>query len=185
MRMVNNIILKHNYTAREMTVVKIFKMMEISSFLNIGFHNWEKNSAHWWINICNVNNIDWMIVEAYYRNVKDAIKQGCPENKIIKGNITYVDRLPKADCIFFWHGPEHVKKKQFLRIIPKLEQKYKYVIFGMSIGHEPQGIAYGNKYERHISSWRIADWENLGYQVFPIFDGRDFPHMTVYKNTEL
>jgi hypothetical protein len=175
------IIPEHNYTQREQTVCEILKDLEIKSFINIGFHNWEDPRRHWWIKICDANSVSWKIVEVFESNVLDAIKKGCPEDKIFNLNIKDVDNLPDSDCLMFWHGPEHLLKEEFLEILPKLEKKYKKLIFGMPWGEEPQGAAYGNPFEKHISAWDVEEWEDLGYTVVKVVNKAKYPHITCYK----
>jgi hypothetical protein len=174
---------KHNYTHREQTVVDLLKTLdtEINSFTNVGFHDWQDPRRHWWIKICEANGIEWNIVEVFEPNVKDAISKGCPPQKIFNLSISEVDTLPNTDCLLFWHGPEHLYKEEFLDVLKKLEQKYKVLIFGMPLGEEPQGEAYGNPYEKHVSSWERKEWEELGYTVFEVHDHQRYPHITVYK----
>jgi hypothetical protein len=175
------IIPEHNYTQREQTVCDILKDLKIQSFINVGFHHWEDPRRHWWIKICDVNNVSWKIVEVFESNVLDTIKKGCPEDKIFNLNIKEVDNLPDADCLMFWHGPEHLLKEEFLEILPKLEKKYKKLIFGMPWGEEPQGAAYGNPFEEHVSAWDVEEWEDLGYTVVKVVDRQKYPHITCYK----
>ena len=176
---------EHNYTVREKTVAGILKNIEegeIKSFLNVGFHNWEDPRRHWWIKICEANNIKWDIMEVYKPNLDDAIKKGCPTDKIKLGNILDTELYGDYDCILFWHGPEHIKKYVFLKALPKIEAKAKkLIIFGMPLGHEPQDAAYGNPYERHESDWFEKDWIELGYLTQPIHDHQKYPHITTYK----
>lgn len=173
---------KHNYTAREKTVCSVFQQMPaITSFVNVGFHDWQDPRRHWWIKICDANQIDWSIVEVFENNVKDTIAKGCPESKIHNKSISDVEDLPDADALMFWHGPEHLLKEDFLNILPDLEKKYKVLIFGMPLGEEPQGQAYGNPHEEHISAWDTAEWEGMGYTVIEVRDGRRYPHITAYK----
>jgi hypothetical protein len=175
------IIPNHNYTPREATVANILKTLDIKSFINVGFHDWQDPRRHWWIKICDINNIDWKIIEVFEHNVQDAIQKGCDENKIILENIANVDDLPESDCLMFWHGPEHLDKTIFLEILPKLEKKYKILIFGMPLGEEPQGVCYGNPFEEHISSWTTNEWKEMGYEVMEVFDSQPYPHITTYK----
>lgn len=175
------IIPEHKYTEREISVANILKGLNgYSSFVNVGFHNWEDQRRHWWIKICEANNIDWNIVDVFEPNVTDAINKGCPANKCKLGNVMDIDSLPVTDIFMFWHGPEHCNKEQFTDMIPLLESKYKVLIFGMLYGEEPQGAAYGNPYENHISAWTPDDWTALGYQVIPVMD-RTPAHITVWK----
>ena len=124
-----------------------------------------------------INNIP---VEIFEPNVKDAIAKGCPPNKIFNTSIAD-DSLPQTDCLLFWHGPEHLLKEDFLELLPLLEAKYKVLIFGMPLGEEPQGAAYGNPWEEHISAWNTKEWEDLGYNVVEIHDGQPYPHITTFK----
>lgn len=174
---------EHNYTVREKSVANVLSKINvpIQSFINIGFHDWQDPRRHWWIKICEVNNIDWKIVEIFEGNVFDAVNKGCPKDKILLGDISNVDDLPKSDCLLFWHGPEHLEKNKFLNILPLLEKKYKVLIFGMPLGEEPQGSCYGNPYEEHVSSWTTEEWQNLGYTVTEIYDTQRYPHITTWK----
>ena len=173
----------HYYTQREKTFLNVFNNHndDITSFLNIGFHNWEDPRNHWWVKFCNQNNIKWNILEIFKKNITDAIKIGCPENNIIEGDLLKTQTYKNYDCILFWHGPEHVDKEIFLNKLPEIEKKAnKLIIFGMPLGEEIQGQIYGNKWEEHISSWEKYEWEKLGYKTFIVHD-RDPGHITAYK----
>lgn len=178
------IIPPNNYTQREESVIKILKdneNLKIKSFLNVGFHNWEQAGRHWWIRICKENNIDWKILEIFEPNIQNAIDNGCPLNKIIHGDILDIDRYPNVDCLFFWHGPEHIKKNIFIENLKNIEKKVnKLIIFGMPLGYEEQDAAYGNPHEVHVSEWYSEDWKNLGYETIEVYD-RKPAHITVYK----
>jgi hypothetical protein len=175
------IIPQHKYTQREQTVCELLQNSDISSLVNVGFHDWQDPRRHWWIKICESNKIDWSIVEVFEPNVQDAIKKGCPKERIYNISIAEVDKLPSADLLMFWHGPEHLLKEDFLSILPKLEEKYDKLIFGMPLGEEPQGAAYGNPYECHISSWESQEWRDLGYEVTEVHDSQPYSHITTYK----
>ncbi len=163
----------NKYSQREESVVNILKEnknLNIGSFLNVGFHNWEDIRRHWWIRICDENNINWKILEIFDFNVQNALDNGCPEDKIIHGDILDVDKYPNIDCLFFWHGPEHIQKDVFIKNLNKIENKVnKLIIFGMPLG-----------YEVHISEWSTKDWKELGYSVIEVHD-RMPAHITAYK----
>lgn len=174
-----------NYTEREITVANILEDngdLNIKSFLNVGFHDWQDIRRHWWIKICEENNIEWKILEIFNENVDDAIEKGCPKNKIIRGDILDVEKYDAVDCLLFWHGPEHIKKDVFLKKLPEIEKKVnKLLIFGMPLGYEPQGMVYGNKHEIHVSEWQPEEWENLGYNTIIVRDRPKYHHITTYK----
>lgn len=175
----------HNYTERELSVVKILENnqhLNIKSFLNVGFHSWEDQRVHWWIRICEENNIDWKILEIFKENVDDTIRKGCPESKIIYGDILNTDVYENIDCLLFWHGPEHIDKKKFLKTLPSIENRVnKLIIFGMPLGYEPQDVVYGNIHEVHVSEWQPNEWRELGYDVTVVKDRVEYQHITVHK----
>lgn len=175
----------HNYTEREKTVIDVLLKhyeLDINSFLNVGFHSWNDKRTHWWIKFCEFNKIDWKILEIFEPNIISAIKDGCPVNKIQLGDILNYDSYDNYDCILFWHGPEHIKKDIFLENLNEIEKKAnKIIIFGAPLGHEPQGIVYGNSHEEHISEWISNDFIDLGYQVIEVHDGLRYSHITAYK----
>tara|TARA_Y100000590_G_scaffold470044_1_gene661575 strand:+ start:6605 stop:7234 length:630 start_codon:yes stop_codon:yes gene_type:complete len=173
----------HQFTRREKTALNVLSNYNdnIHSLLNIGFHNWEDKRNHWWIKICNKNNINWVILEIFKNNIIQAINKGCPKNNIFEGNILEPQTYKNFDCILFWHGPEHIEKKTFINKLPNIEKKAnKIIIFGMPDGEEIQGAIYGNKFEEHISSWDVKDWEELGYKTIVVND-RTPGHITAYK----
>tara|TARA_B100001029_G_C15035263_1_gene439705 strand:+ start:164 stop:736 length:573 start_codon:yes stop_codon:yes gene_type:complete len=173
----------HRYTQREKTVVEVLKKnyLGVNSFLNVGFHDWDDKRRHWWVKICDRNNIDWKILEIFEPNIKDAIKAGCPKEKISLGNILDFSTYDDYDCVFFWHGPEHIHKDVFLDKLPDIEKKAnKLIIFGMPHGEEIQEAVYGNKYEEHVSAWDEKEWQELGYKTIVVND-RNPGHITAYK----
>lgn len=58
---------------------------------------------------------------------------------------------------------EHFTKEKAHELLNLSLDRSDYVIVNIPIGEEhPQGEAYGNVYERHLSSWQPADFEPLG-----------------------
>lgn len=175
---------QHNFTVREQTVVNILKGLDtpINSFLNVGFRQWNDQRNHWWIKLCEANEVKWNIMEVYQPNIDDAINGGCPKDNIKLGNILDTTQYENYDCILFWHGPEHIKKDVFINALPSIEAKAnKLIIFGMPLGHEPQDAAHGNPFERHESDWFVQDWQQLGYETIPVHDHQRYPHITTFK----
>jgi len=174
----------HNYTLREYSVIKILennKHLMIKTFLNVGFRNWGDFRNHWWIRICDENNIKWKILEIFEENVKNVVSEGCSVDNIILGDILDGDAYDNVDCLLFWHGPEHITKQAFLDALPNIEKRVnKLIIFGMPLGYEPQDIIYNNEHEKHVSEWHADDWKNLGYNVNEVHD-RIPAHITAYK----
>lgn len=171
---------EHNYTIREATVVSVLKDLDydISTWHNIGFHNWQDPRSHWWIKICYENKVDWQITEIFEPSVTEAIDHGCPAGRIWVGNILETETYPNSDLLIFWHGPEHILKEEFLAKLPEIEKKAnKLIIFGMPDGFEPQGATKGNEWQNHISGWTVSEWHELGYETL-VTSG----HITAYKH---
>tara|TARA_R110000824_G_scaffold303001_1_gene490797 strand:- start:2646 stop:3197 length:552 start_codon:yes stop_codon:yes gene_type:complete len=176
----------HPYTGREITVVSLVNSFndtnKISSWLNIGFRNWTDPRSHWWVKLCEENNIDWKITEIFKPNVDDSIAAGCPPDQICQGDIMNTDSYDSADLLIFWHGPEHIIKEDFLAKLPEIEKKAKkLIIFGMPDGFLPQGECYGNEWEEHVSGWTKEDWHTLGYKTLLVEGSGPGNHITAYK----
>ena len=177
------------YTRRELTVVKLFKELAdqhpISSFLNIGFHDYQDIRNRWWIDICRANDIDWHILEIYEPNVEN-FRLHAPvadRHRIVLGSIEDIDSLftRRFDVVFHWHGPEHLEKSKYLDILPKIVAiASRMVIFGCPDGLEEQGLAYGNPYEEHLSFWTCAEFEQLGFSTLTVAD-KPPGHITAFK----
>lgn len=177
------------YSHREMTVVKLLrefsKSGSITSFLNIGFHDYQDIRKRWWIDICRANDIDWQILEIFEPNVENFIKHAPVEDhdRITLGNLRNIGNLfsRKYDVLFHWHGPEHVEKQEFLSDLPELINiTEKLIILGCPNGHEDQDEAYGNPFEKHVSFWTEEDFHQLGFETVLVTDKKP-GHITAYK----
>ena len=177
------------YTKRELTVVRLLKSLsekqKIKRFLNIGFHDYHDIRNRWWIDICEVNNIDWHILEIFEPNVKK-FKQQTPSkyhHRIHTGNIKDIDTIfqDQFSVILHWHGPEHLKRQDFLNCLPALKKLTEgLLILGCPNGSEEQEEAYGNPYERHISFWTTEDFHSLGMSTVCVADKKP-GHITAYR----
>jgi hypothetical protein len=177
------------YTRRELTVVQLLKELAaekpITSFLNVGFHDYQDIRNRWWIDICRANNIDWHILEIFEPNVANFLDHApaADRHRITLGNLRDIDSLfsRKFDVFLHWHGPEHLEKEEFLGFLPKiLNSTARLVIFGCPNGQEEQGQAYGNPYEEHISFWNREDFHRLGFTTLAVAD--KIPgHLTAYR----
>jgi len=68
-----------------------------------------------------------------------------------------------------WHGPEHWPIKDAYQCILDLENlTSNTIVLGTPLGRVPQGKAYDNPYERHVSSWMPEDFEAIGYRTASI-----------------
>ncbi len=178
------------YTLRELSIVNILKekgkQTTFTSFLNVGFHDYQDRRNRWWIDICKANGIDWHILELFPANVEN-FKKHAPEedhHRITLGNIKDIATLfpHKFDIIFHWHGPEHLTKESYIALLPDLiETTAKLLILGCPNGHEEQGMAYGNPHEEHISFWTADEFHGLGFSTDIVSD-KSVGHITAYKS---
>ncbi|MDK9706540.1 MAG: hypothetical protein OEL83_05775 [Desulforhopalus sp.] len=180
------------YTRRELTVVNLLRQLAaqkpITSFLNVGFHDYQDIRNRWWIDICRANNIDWHILEVFEPNVRNFLQHApaADRQRISLGNLTDIDTLftRKFDVLLHWHGPEHLERGVFLDLLPKvLDSTRRMVILGCPNGPEEQGQAYGNPFEEHISFWSTKDFAELGFQAITVADKKP-GHITAYRNLD-
>ncbi len=177
------------YTRRELTVVRLLKELaakkRITSFLNVGFHDYQDIRNRWWIDICRANGIDWHILEIFEPNVENFKKHApaADRQRITLGNLGDIDTLfaKKFDVLLHWHGPEHLTREEFLGFLPKIRSRTAdLLVFGCPNGTEEQGQAYGNPYEEHISFWSREDFAKLGFTTLAVADKRP-GHLTAYQ----
>lgn len=177
------------YTRRELTVVQLLRELsrteKINSFLNIGFHDYQDIRTRWWIDICRANSIDWKILEIFETNVV-RFKEQAPaadHHRIVTGCVSRISEIfdQHFDVVLHWHGPEHLERDMFLHALPGLINRTgKLLILGCPDGHEEQGEAYNNPYEKHLSFWTIEDFASLGFQTQQVKDKKP-GHITAFK----
>jgi len=89
--------------------------------------------------------------------------------RAILGDVRYLDdlRLPHFDAVFWWHGPEHVKRDEVAGALAGLEALTDYIVCGCPYGltvqreHEMKG----NPYQEHLSGLMPEDFTAHGYTV--------------------
>ncbi len=76
-------------------------------------------------------------------------------------------RLPREryDLAFWWHGPEHIQRRDLSRALAGLEQRARLVVIGCPWGRSPQAEVDGNIHQRHVATLEPADFLALGYRV--------------------
>ena len=177
------------YTRRELTVAGLLQELAcdkpITSLLNVGFHDYQDIRTRWWIDICRANKIDWHILEIFPPNVLNFRKHvpAVDHHRITLGNLKDIDTLfaRKFDVFLHWHGPEHLQKTEFLKLLPNIfSATARMVILGCPNGREDQGQAYGNPHEEHVSFWTCADFQQLGFSTITV-DDKMPGHITAYK----
>ena len=105
---------------------------------------------------------DVQIMEIWEQNV-DGLRSRFPN--IIQGDIRDL-KIPKADVVMWWHGPEHVEKKELPNILTALQkQANHHAVISCPWGTHEQGTSYGNPHENHISTLYPNFFENLGWKT--------------------
>ncbi|MHA2009819.1 MAG: hypothetical protein ACXADW_02920 [Candidatus Hodarchaeales archaeon] len=89
---------------------------------------------------------------------------------IVHGDIrkidTYKDLLPLYDIVCFWHGIEHITKKDAIKAMPKIMAKCKKAfITGCPWGTWQQEAIGGNKHEKHVYSWYPKEFKEMGCDI--------------------
>ncbi len=177
------------YSWSELTVVRrlpsIYDSEGIHSLLNIGFREYSNRRKRWWIDICRANQIDWHILEIFPANVESYQAQ-CPKedrHRITCGDVRNIEQLFQRpfDVMMHWHGPEHLSKSDFLDTLPKMEaMTRKLLILGCPNGPEAQGAVYGNTNEMHVSFWKPAEFQALGFETEIVIE-KKLGHISAFK----
>lgn len=113
------------------------------------------------------------VLEAWRPNVRGLLKMN-REKKIYRtiflGDVRDLDHIlvgEDYDVVVWWHGPEHVKKEEIRPTLRKLEHHAKkLLIVACPYGLHEQGEAFGNPYEKHLSTIYPKDFKRrYGWHV--------------------
>jgi hypothetical protein len=108
---------------------------------------------------------DITVVERYKPNV-DYLKTIPWIKKVIRKDIREFTTKKKYDVIFWWHGPEHIPKKDLRKTLRNLEKMCNNVmVLGCPNGDVKQQNEYENPYEDHLSGYEGLEFEKLGYTI--------------------
>lgn len=106
------------------------------------------------------------IIEAWEQNVKDIMPLLENGEEIIHADIRAWVPPRRYDLVLWWHGPEHVPLSNAGEMLERLKEFAKgAVIVGAPWGSSPQGPAYGNPFEQHVSNVTEEFLESHGYEV--------------------
>lgn len=137
-------------------------ILDYKSILYIGINQIREEMLH----LFKERDYDITILEAWKPNV-DALKSKYPN--IIWGDIRDLEKiklLPQFDIVIWWHGPEHVKKKELPKILICLRMKaHLYAIIACPWGIYEQDSAFGNPHEEHLSYLYPEFFKKLGWQT--------------------
>lgn len=80
----------------------------------------------------------------------------------------------------FWHqGPEHVSHEEAVQVFQVLKTHCNTLIVATPHGEYPQGEAYGNPLERHVSTWYPDDFNDYGFATQVFGGGAGDPNATL------
>ena len=87
----------------------------------------------------------------------------------IGDGVTFLEQSDSRwDVLLICDVIEHFEEARALEVLKRLRSKATTVIVTTPNGHFPQGCVHGNEAERHLSEWRVADFEALGAVTRPI-----------------
>lgn len=115
------------------------------------------------------------LLEAFEPNCEAFRKMPELVERVVHGDVRDAAKLElgRFDIVFWFHGPEHVHRHELAGVLRALEgMADRVVVLGSPWGEWPQGEAYGNPYEVHVSALEAADYARLGYSVRP-FDAEE------------
>jgi hypothetical protein len=103
----------------------------------------------------------------YYREVNSNFNLF---NKIVHGDVREVDKYSelddKYDVVFWFHGPEHIMKKELPDTIEKLKQKTgKLLIMACPYGESHSPARGGNVYNEHVAELYTEDFYGMYLEV--------------------
>lgn len=107
------------------------------------------------------------ILEIFDKNIQ-SLKKLKFINKLIKGDVREIDKLVnnKYDVVFWWHGPEHIQKRELKPTLNKLKKLTNHVLVcGCPYGKYEQGAVYGNPWEKHLSYLEPRDFKKSSFKV--------------------
>jgi hypothetical protein len=142
----------------------VIKINPMSIFdIGIGWGKWGGLFREYLdIRQCRIKKSEWIHIIDGIEIFPDYIQdhQKYIYNNIIEGDICdYIDLIHSYDLIFMGDVLEHIEKNKGIELINKLTHKCKYLILSVPLQEWPQGEINGNIYERHISEWRLIEFE--------------------------
>ena len=120
--------------------------------------------AHSWLDELLVNEVT--VLEAWPANVTAALETELRVACWWVGDVRQVDLVDGTfDHAWWWHGPEHVEKKEFPGVLEKLRAKAGFVAVASPWGRYEQGPHGGNPHEIHRWNVYPEDFEREGLEV--------------------
>jgi len=84
---------------------------------------------------------------------------------VIHEDVRVLGGVGHYDAVFWWHGPEHVSKKEIPVVLERLESLAPLIVLGCPWGKYAQEAVGGNPYEEHRSALTPQDFQRWGYKT--------------------
>jgi hypothetical protein len=111
------------------------------------------------------------VIEAWPKNAI-AAKVAHPHVEVINRNLVDIrDKSVFRGAGVLWQqGPEHVWREEAVTTIRRWQSVAHWIILEAPNGIREQGECDDNPFESHISSWRMEDFEELGFRTVLFMD---------------
>lgn len=161
---------KNSWEAVFELLLSMNKFKKGKSVLQVGAKN-KHGGVHEWQKMFSIfakygyTNFD--VLEIWEQNLKGL--NGRYLNKKILGDVRNICSLVnnEHDVIFWWHGPEHITREDFIKLQDSFNKfKDTIIVIGCPWGEFLQGEVGGNLYEKHLYHWQPEEIEELGYDVY-------------------
>lgn len=119
------------------------------------------------------------LLEIFPGNVEHHRRTGLFETLTL-GDVRTAELDRSFDCVFWWHGIEHIPQADAAATVKRLEGLAPRVILGCPNGHSPQGTVYGNEAENHQWDVMPADLAALGYATVT-YKAKNRRHILAWK----
>lgn len=112
----------------------------------------------------SINSVGVDIFSPYIENNIEVEKI---HSKYIEMNILDIDFPEKSfDCAIMIDVIEHIKREDFIKLLPKLEKIAKKIIIITPNGFIEQDTYDQNIFQKHLSGWTVKNFTEMGFDCF-------------------
>jgi len=124
-------------------------------------------------------------IEAFPKSISDYHREFY-DNIHLGDAADILPRLPgRWSVTIYGDVLEHFPREKAIELLSESLDRSDYVLVNIPIGEYPQGEAYGNAYERHLSTWTVADlfeWPVVRHTLLRDYIGRDYGSFVLSRN---
>jgi len=149
-------------------------LQKSKKFLTIG---WRYDSGYWlfddYVSKYFTFDTDQVyVLDAFCKNLEDFNKYNVTKICCDIRDFDYKKYSLNDVAIIWEHGPEHLIKKEAVKVINSMKKYASFIAIETPRGEYPQGELYGNPHEKHLSSWDFEDYKTY------------FPDFTTWHNDD-